>query len=109
MRTVVGGTRRAAPPQVQPRLDLRHYFALTNEKHRGRGDTCSPAPGAAPPRSAGCSRVLLNRAAEELSQAALPGEWRLHPQMVLLIWRCFGLAQVDLFASLDSSGCLIET
>ncbi len=37
---------------------------LTNEKHCGRGDTCSPAPGAAPPRSAGCSRVLLDNSAK---------------------------------------------
>ncbi len=48
---------------------------------------------------------LLNRTADELSRAALPGEWRLHPQMVQLIWRRFGLAQVDLFASLETSHC----
>ncbi len=30
---------------------------------------------------------LLNRAADELSQAALPGEWRLHPLTVQLIER----------------------
>ncbi len=39
---------------------------------------------------------LLNRTADELSRAALPGEWRLHPQTVQLIWRRFGLVQVDL-------------
>ncbi len=48
---------------------------------------------------------LLNRTADELSRAALPGEWRLHPQTVQLIWRRFGLAQVDLFASLETSHC----
>ncbi len=48
---------------------------------------------------------LLNRTADELSRAAHPGEWRLHPQTVQLIWRCFGLAQVDLFASLETSHC----
>ncbi len=48
---------------------------------------------------------LLNRTADELSRAALPGEWRLHPQTVQLIWRRFGLAQVDLFASLEKSHC----
>ncbi len=48
---------------------------------------------------------LLNRAANELSQTALPGEWRLHLQMVHLIWRCFGLAQVYLFASSETSHC----
>ncbi len=46
---------------------------------------------------------LLNQTADELSRAALPGEWRLHPQTVQLIWRRFGLAQVDLFASLEMS------
>ncbi len=30
---------------------------------------------------------LLNRAADELSRAALPGEWRLHPQTAQLIER----------------------
>ncbi len=48
---------------------------------------------------------LLNRAADELSRAALPGEWRLHPQTVQLMWRRFGPAQVDLFASLETSHC----
>ncbi len=48
---------------------------------------------------------LLNRTANELSRAALPGEWRLHPHTVQLIWRRFGLAQVDLFASLETSHC----
>ncbi len=48
---------------------------------------------------------LLNRTADELSRAALPGEWRLHPQTLQLIWQRFGLAQVDLFASLETSHC----
>ncbi len=48
---------------------------------------------------------LLNRTADELSRAALPGEWRLYPQTVQLIWQRFGLAQVDLFASLETSHC----
>ncbi|KAL0151728.1 hypothetical protein M9458_052954 [Cirrhinus mrigala] len=42
----------------------------------------------------------LNRAADALShQLTLPGEWRLHPQVVQLIWSRFGEAQIDLFAS----------
>ncbi len=50
--------------------------------------------------------VELNRAADELSrQHALPGEWRLHPEVLQLIWRCFGDAQVALFASPDTSHC----
>ncbi len=48
---------------------------------------------------------LHNRAAYKLSQAALPGEWRLHPKMVQLIWRRFGATQVDLFASPETSHC----
>ncbi len=48
----------------------------------------------------------LNRAADELShQHALPGEWRLHPEVLQLIWRRFGDAQVDLFASPYTSHC----
>ncbi len=48
----------------------------------------------------------LNRAADELSrQPALPGEWWLHPEVVQLIWRRFGDAQVDLFASPDTFHC----
>lgn len=48
----------------------------------------------------------LNRAASVLSrQLTFPGEWRLHPQTVQLIWSRFGEAQVDLFASHESSHC----
>ncbi len=49
---------------------------------------------------------MLNHTADELSrQPALPGEWRLHPQVVQLIWGLFGASQVDLFASPDSTHC----
>ncbi len=48
---------------------------------------------------------VFNRAADELSRAALPGEWRLHPQVVQLIWGRFGAAQVDLFASPETTHC----
>ncbi len=48
---------------------------------------------------------VFNRAADELSRAALPGEWRLHPQAVQLIWSRFGAAQVDLFASPETTHC----
>ncbi|KAL0194518.1 hypothetical protein M9458_008090 [Cirrhinus mrigala] len=48
----------------------------------------------------------LNRAANALSrQLTHPGEWRLHPQVVQLIWSRFSKAQVDLFASPESSHC----
>ncbi len=36
---------------------------------------------------------------------AFPGEWRLHPETIRLIWSRFGEAQVDLFASRESSHC----
>ncbi len=55
--------------------------------------SCHPHPG------------VFNRAADELSRAALPGEWRLHPQAVQLIWGRFGAAQVDLFASPETTHC----
>ncbi len=48
----------------------------------------------------------LNRAADALSrQLSFPGEWRLHPETIRLIWSRFGEAQVDLFASLEYSYC----
>ncbi len=48
----------------------------------------------------------LNRAADALSrQITFPGEWRLHPETIRLIWSRFGEAQVDLFASPESSHC----
>ncbi|KAI2646378.1 ORF V: Enzymatic polyprotein [Labeo rohita] len=36
---------------------------------------------------------------------SLGGEWRLHPHSVQLIWDRFGQAQVDLFASSESTHC----
>ncbi len=48
---------------------------------------------------------VFNQAADEMSRAALPGEWRLHPQAVQLIWSQFGVAQVDLFASPETAHC----
>ncbi len=48
----------------------------------------------------------LNRAADALSrQLKFPGEWRLHPKTIRLIWSRFREAQVDLFASRESSHC----
>ncbi len=42
--------------------------------------------------------------ADILSRQGLrPGEWRLHPEVVELIWKEFGQAQVDLFASRETS------
>ncbi|XP_074533298.1 uncharacterized protein LOC141796211 [Halichoeres trimaculatus] len=48
----------------------------------------------------------LNHLADSLSrQNPLPGEWRLHPEVVRTIWGLFGRAQVDLFASEESTHC----
>ncbi|CAM4558277.1 unnamed protein product [Leuciscus chuanchicus] len=49
---------------------------------------------------------VQNIGADTLSrQGPRPGEWRLHPEVVELIWREFGHAQVDLFASRETSHC----
>ena len=47
-----------------------------------------------------------NMGADILSrQGPRPGEWWLHPEVVELIWREFGRAEVDLFASHENSHC----
>ena len=47
-----------------------------------------------------------NLAADLLSRTGpLPGEWRLHPQVVTLLWCQFGRAQADLFASTETAHC----
>ncbi len=47
-----------------------------------------------------------NIGADILSRQGLrPGELRFHPEVVELIWREFGQAQVDLFASWETSHC----
>ncbi len=47
-----------------------------------------------------------NIGADILSRQGLrPREWRLHPEVVELIWREFGQAQVDLVASRETSHC----
>ncbi|KAJ8004404.1 hypothetical protein DPEC_G00135360 [Dallia pectoralis] len=48
----------------------------------------------------------LNQGADSLSrQGPRPGEWRLHPEVVELLWSHFGRAEVDLFASRETSHC----
>ncbi len=50
----------------------------------------------------------LNQGADMLSQSNVPSEeWMLHPQVVQKIWKIFGKAEVDLFASKDNSHCPI--
>ncbi|KAK7909688.1 hypothetical protein WMY93_014372 [Mugilogobius chulae] len=56
-----------------------------------------------------------NHIADFLSRRKpLPGEWRLHPEVVRTIWHQYGMAEVDLFATRDTSHCphwfsLLET
>ncbi|KAI2645137.1 Transposon Ty3-G Gag-Pol polyprotein [Labeo rohita] len=40
-----------------------------------------------------------------LRQGPRPGEWMLHPEVVKQIWRVFGPAQVDLFATRENTQC----
>ncbi|XP_059371000.1 uncharacterized protein LOC132108312, partial [Carassius carassius] len=48
----------------------------------------------------------LNVGADILSrQGPRPGEWMLHPEVVKQIWRVFGTAQVDLFATQETLQC----
>lgn len=56
-----------------------------------------------------------NQLADFLSRrSSHPAEWRLHPDVVQTIWNLFGRAEVDLFASRDTTHCpqwfsLVET
>ncbi|KAL0174633.1 hypothetical protein M9458_030601, partial [Cirrhinus mrigala] len=48
----------------------------------------------------------LNLRADVLSsQGPMPEEWMLHPEVVKQIWRVFGPAQVDLFATRENAQC----
>ncbi len=50
----------------------------------------------------------LNQVADMLSRDNVtPGEWRLHSQMVQMIWSVFRRAEVELFASEDNFHCPI--
>lgn len=49
---------------------------------------------------------VLNRAADLLSRSGPPpGEWRLHPEVVALLWTRYGRARTDLFASTVTTHC----
>jgi len=51
-----------------------------------------------------CIPGVQNQGADILSRQGLrAGEWRLHPEMVKLIWERFGPMEVDLFASREMS------
>ncbi len=63
--------------------------------------SCHPHPRRVQPGG----QLFIPGEFNQLSRAALPGEWRLHPQVVQLIWSWFGVAQVDLFASPETTHC----
>lgn len=49
---------------------------------------------------------VTNLAADQLSRGGpLPGEWRLHPEVVNQIWAHFRIAVADLFASRETAHC----
>ena len=49
---------------------------------------------------------ILNRGADLLSRGnPIYGDWRLHPQIVEILWARFGQAAVDLFASRENHHC----
>ncbi len=97
--------------QARASLHGQHCGGLVHQP-AGRY-TITPHVTARPPSpsqvqvTACCSHPgQLNRAADALSQQlTFPGEWRLHPETIRLIWSQFGEAQVDLFASSESSHC----
>ncbi|KAI2647961.1 ORF V: Enzymatic polyprotein [Labeo rohita] len=82
-----GGVRSFRMSQL-----ARHLLLWS--QHRLRSLCATHIPG-----EANCMADSLSR------QVSLGGEWRLHPQSVQLIWDRFGQAQVDLFASPESTHC----
>ncbi len=74
------------------------------------GQACAPSsplvPRQVPLFEAVYVPGVLNLAADFLSRQKLkPGEWMLNRQTVSQIWDLFGKAEVDLFASQESSQC----
>ncbi len=74
------------------------------------GQACAPSSPLVPRQVPSLRAVhvpgVLNLAADFLSRQKLkPGEWMLNHQTVSQIWDLFGKADVDLFASQESSQC----
>ncbi len=71
----------------------------------GAPDPCV-GPGQTPLTQSSLHTGHLNVGADTLSrQGPLPGEWMLHTEVVKQIWRVFGQAQVDLFATQETAQC----
>lgn len=114
------------------RLALKHFLPVLRGKHvLVRSDNMSTVyhinhqGGTRSPHSLSEARKLLlwafphllgvraahlpgvqNSAADLLSrQRPPPGEWRLNPSVIQMIWQKYGMAKVDLFASRATTHC----
>ncbi|KAI2652819.1 Transposon Ty3-G Gag-Pol polyprotein [Labeo rohita] len=71
----------------------------------GAPDPCV-VPGQTPlTESSFCARVSQCGSRRPVETGAEAREWMLHPEVVKQIWRVFGPAQVDLFATRDNAQC----
>lgn len=95
------------------RLALEHFVPFLAGKHTlARSDNTSIVAQVNHQGGTRSARLLMamqlpgdqNPVADFLSRhKPLPGEWQLHPEVVNQFWRRFGQAEVDLFASEESS------
>ena len=89
---------------------VRSDTRLSHKPPRGNQVRTAVAGVSGPPVVGGPPPMYLpgeqNRDADFLSRCKSPlGEWRLHPEVVLKIWNVFGRAEVDLFATEESTHC----
>ena len=110
-------TLRACPGGKAHVSQDRQHLSGVSHKSSGRHEV-SPLPSAGtgtsdlggytPPVHT-CethSRCHLNIAADSLSRGGpRPANWRLHKEIVQLIWNTYGAAAVDLFASKETTHC----
>ncbi len=101
-----------AGPNRTPCADsLRQHVRGVLYKSPGRCLLEAPLYSGRAPSGMGSLRAAhlpgrLNQGADMLSRSNVPSEeWMLHPQVVQKIWKTFGKAEVDLFASKDNSHC----
>lgn len=69
------------------------------------GEPSSPMGTDEPPLSERDSHagLIKRRSRHAVAWQTAPGEWRLHPQPVNMIWRTFGHTDVDFFTTEDNS------
>ncbi len=100
-----------ARPNRMPCADsLRQHVRGVLYKSSGRCLLEAPLHSGRAPSGVGSAQPALaerlNQGADMLSRSNVPSEeWMLHPRTVRMIWKIFGKAEVDLFASKDSSHC----